>query len=114
MSAQALEVGLDAPRVLMLELAERVAADTLLRATPGAPRRSGTGTWQYQCLFSLPCCYVPPRAQVETHGSDSGTCEACYGCLCATMAAFCRHSLLHTVCAGQAHQWEIFEKCCNG
>ena len=29
-------MGLDAPRVLMLELVERVAADTLLRATPGA------------------------------------------------------------------------------
>lgn len=35
---QALEVALGAPRVLMLELAERVAAGTLLRATPGAPQ----------------------------------------------------------------------------
>ncbi|KAK9845826.1 hypothetical protein WJX81_003612 [Elliptochloris bilobata] len=34
----ALEVGLDAPRVLMLELAERVAAETLLRATLGIER----------------------------------------------------------------------------
>ncbi len=33
---QALEVALGAPRVLMLELAERVAAETLLRSTPGA------------------------------------------------------------------------------
>ena len=33
-------MGLDAPRVLMLELAERVAAETLLRATPGAPREA--------------------------------------------------------------------------
>ncbi len=47
--AQSLEVGLDAPRVLMLELAERAAADALLRATPGAPnprgwRRRGRGS----------------------------------------------------------------------
>ncbi len=48
-AAQSLEVGLDAPRVLMLELAERAAADALLRATPGAPnpggrRRRGRGS----------------------------------------------------------------------
>lgn len=33
---QALEVALGAPRVLMLELAERVASEALLRSTPGA------------------------------------------------------------------------------
>lgn len=69
--AQALEVGLDAPRVLMLELAERVAADTLLRATPGAPK--GCGPPQHNQSQCRPV--APWREQSSRRGSRV-TCAA--------------------------------------
>ena len=60
-------MGLDAPRVLMLELAERVAADTLLRATPGAPR----GPDRYSTLSPYAGRWCP--------GQNKGMARNCAG-----------------------------------